>query len=249
MESLSFGELPFSKKLAICAKWSIFPCVLPKLKQTRIGAWAVNVSKHLSSFTSTSIGLHELENLFFAGKCGSLLIKLSADSEERLTETRVSAHARFCGITKQELPTYIATLKQFGCVDTDASGSDYVILAFSRARVLGTCAKILAGAPLGVVENAMPLLLEYCLLRPRLQSEIESEFCTVLDALGVQSLLRLAESFSLLGVVTIAGSPEKLYFNAHQFNERASDKKLISAVGYASGVESGFWNHTPAKTI
>jgi hypothetical protein len=52
------------------------------LTPKRLGAWMVNTSKHLVSFSPTSIGLSSFENIFFAGKCGSLWIKLSADETE-----------------------------------------------------------------------------------------------------------------------------------------------------------------------
>jgi hypothetical protein len=86
------------------------------LTATREDAWLLNISKHLVNFAPNSIGLSSLENIFFAGECGALLIKSSADETEQLTQLKVRfdkslycrAHAidhpvtrpRFCNATE-----------------------------------------------------------------------------------------------------------------------------------------------------
>jgi hypothetical protein len=45
-----------------------------KISSSRRGAWIVNTSKHLSDINPSHPGLSYLENIAFAGKCGSLLI-------------------------------------------------------------------------------------------------------------------------------------------------------------------------------
>ena len=107
------------------------------------------------------MGLSSLENIFFAGKCGALLIKLSADETEQLNRSKVKAHAQVCGVSGTELPIYLEALKGQECLDWDAEGLVYEVLPFSRERVLETASRIFASA-VGVssVEKVVPRLLE-----------------------------------------------------------------------------------------
>ena len=97
------------------------------LSPKRQGAWIVNTSKHLVNFPPNTIGLAYFENLFFAGKCGSLLIKLSADETEQLTLARVKAHAQVSGITGPELKVCLETLAAFGCIDWNQTNQIYEV--------------------------------------------------------------------------------------------------------------------------
>src|SRR5688572_20899627 len=114
------------------------------LTDSRRGAWIINASKHLQTFDPTSPGLSSLENIAFAGKCGSLLIKISAYASEKLTSTKVSSHARASGISKAELPTYLESLKALGVIDWNRDKSTVEVLALSRQRVLNTTSRLLA---------------------------------------------------------------------------------------------------------
>jgi hypothetical protein len=194
-----------------------------KLRLSRRGAWIINISKHLLNYDITDLGLSSLENILFAGKCGSLLIKLSADDTEQLTDKKVKAHARLCGIGAQELLVYLDTLKAFGCLNSDQAGTTYEVLAFSRQRVLETTSQILESSQLSAVENALPDLLEFCLLRPHLESEVREYLSTVLSEQDVEHLLSLVSAFELLGVIAIHDQPEQLFFNGYQFGDRAVD--------------------------
>lgn len=194
-----------------------------KLRSSRQGAWVINISKHLLNYDITNPGLSSFENILFAGMCGSLLIKLSADDEEQLTSTKVKAHARLCGIGSQALSIYLNTLQAFGCLDWDQKRLSYQVLAFSRQRVLETTAAILESAPLSISENTVPTLLEFCLLRPRLESEVKEFLTEILPERDIEHLLGLISTFELLGVVTVKGKGEKLYFNGYQFGDRAVD--------------------------
>lgn len=109
-----------------------------ELTESRRGAWIINISKHLLRYESTNPSLGSLENILFAGKCGALLIKLSADEPEQLTYEKVKVHAAVCGIRSHELRVYLETLKVLGCVDWNKPKTHYEVLAFSRARVLET---------------------------------------------------------------------------------------------------------------
>jgi hypothetical protein len=188
---------------------------------SRRGAWIVNTSKHLINYKPTDIGLDHLDNILFAGKCGSLLIKLSADKTEQLNNLRVKAYARFCGISKQELPTYLKTLKAHGCLDWDQDGDTYEVLAFSRQRVLATTSDILEALSLESLESAVPDLLEFCLLRPRLLSEVKNYLSNILSEQDADHLIGLVSAFELLGSIDSSNQSEKLYFNGYQFGDRA----------------------------
>lgn len=195
-----------------------------KLTPSRRGAWIINTTKHLvQSAGITHPGLSSLDNLCFAGKCGSLLIKLSADSTEQLPYTKVKTHARLCGISAMELPLYLGTLKALGCIDWSQTGDTYEVLASSRHRVLVTTSLILDGAANAELENALLYLLEFCLLRPRLESELKLWLVAALSERDVELLLGLVREFELLGTITIRNRGERLYFNGHQFGDRAKD--------------------------
>ena len=200
------------------------------LTPSRRGAWIVNVSKHLLQYNPTNPGLDHLDNVLFAGKCGSLLIKLSGDNPEQLNALRVKAHARYCGISPQELPTYLQTLEANGCLDWDRAENTYEILAFSRQRVLATTSDILESLSLGSLESILPNLLEYCLLRPRLSSEVMDYLSDMLSEQNANHLLSLVATFNLLGTIDLYNRPEKLYFNGYQFGDRAVEigKALVT---------------------
>lgn len=194
------------------------------LSSSRKGAWIINTTKHLLYYGVTDPGLHRLDNIFFAGKCGSLLIKLSADDKEQLSHRKVTIHARLCGIGQPELSLYLGTLKSFGCIDWDKESTIYEVLAFSRNRVLTTTSKILESLQLSSeIEKVLSELLEFCLLRPRLKSEIQEYFSTILSEPQINELIGLAKQFELLGYITIPTRSEELYFNGYQFGDRAKD--------------------------
>jgi hypothetical protein len=203
------------------------------LSSTREGAWLVNISKHLVTFAANSIGLSSLENILFAGKCGALLIKLSADETEQLTQTKVKAHARICGISGPELNVYLDALKVEGCLDWDSGHQNYEILPFSRERVLESTSKMFSGA-VGATEaeKALPRLLEFCLLRPRLHSEIQAFLNRILAEDEANHLLEMVATFNLLGVeVLLERTPfEKVYYNEYQFGEKGQAIKAGSAL-------------------
>ncbi|HKR59292.1 MAG TPA: hypothetical protein VJS64_06120 [Pyrinomonadaceae bacterium] len=211
------------------------------LTPTREGAWIVNISKHLVTFAANSIGLSSLENILFAGKCGALLIKLSADETEQLTLAKVRAHARVCGISGPELGVYLEALRKQGSVDWDRDGQVYEILPFSRERVLETTSKIFASL-IGAteVEKSLPRLLEFCLLRPRLQSEIKG-FLSDLPERDSATLLEMTATFGLLGVELLLESTpfEKVYYNEYQFGEKDQAVKAGSALAKLDANQRG----------
>ena len=194
-----------------------------KLTPSRRGAWIVNTAKHLGQYDQSHPGLSYLDNIAFAGKCGSLLITLSGDATEQLSHRRVKAHARACSIGGPELTTYLQTLKVHNCVDWDASGKSYEVLAFSRQRVLATTSDILSGLSLSGFERVLPDLLEFCLLRPRLSSEVKEYLSDMLTEEETEHLLELVSSFEILGVVETPDESEKLYFNGYQFGDTAKE--------------------------
>lgn len=194
-----------------------------KLNPSRRGAWIVNTSKHLSEINPIHPGLSYLENIAFAGKCGSLLITLSGDATEQLDHRKVKAHARNCGIGGPEMQTYLQTLKTYGCLDWATVRKTYEVLAFSRQRVLATTSDILLGLALSGFERILPDLLEFCLLRPRFSSEVKEFLADQLTEEDADHLIDLASSFEILGVVETPDADEKLYFNRYQFGDKARD--------------------------
>ena len=194
-----------------------------KLTPSRRGAWIVNTGKHLGQYDQSHPGLSYLDNIAFAGKCGSLLITLSGDATEQLNHRRVKAHARACGIGGLELQTYLQILRVHNCVDWDTAGKAYEVLAFSRQRVLATTSDILSELSLSGFERVLPDLLEFCLLRPRLSSEVQEYLSDVLPEEEIEHLLELVSSFEILGVVETPDESEKLYFNGYQFGDTAKE--------------------------
>ncbi len=165
-----------------------------------------------------------MESLLFAGRCGSLLIKLAADDIEQLTHTKVKAHARVAGIDGPVLRVYLDTLKAFGCIDWDTAFAAFEVLPFGRLRVLETTSQIFDGQMDSTPhERVLPELLEFCLIRPRLESEMHAYLSPLLHESDVNQLLALIERFQILGVIPMEGTSDRLYFNGYQFGERARE--------------------------
>lgn len=194
-----------------------------QMSSSRRGAWIVNTSKHLSEINPSHPGLSHLENIAFAGKCGTLLITLSGDATEQLDFRKVKAYARNCGISGPELETYLQTLNAYGCIDWDTAGMTYEVLAFSRQRVLDTTSGILSGMSLSGFERVLPDLLEFCLLRPRLSSEVKEHLSYALPEEDADHLTELVSAFEIVGVIGTPDQHETLYFNRYQFGDQAKD--------------------------
>lgn len=192
-----------------------------KMRPTRLGAWLVILSKNLVHFDATNPSIGDVENIQFAGRCGDLLIKLSGDRTEKLSERKVKAHARTCGIDAFSLKHYLEVLQAEGCLDKSRDGTTFEVLASSRERVLSTSAKIFT-ASVGVskVEQVLPDILEFCLARPKLTSEVRSELAKRLSAEEVEEALALIRTFSLLGFSKLGGRDEGLFYNSYQFGDR-----------------------------
>jgi hypothetical protein len=219
------------------------------LSASRRGAWVINASKHLLRFHVAHIGLDALENILFAGKCGSLLVKLSGDQAEGLNFAKVRKHARLCGIGAKELQAHLEALKGQACIDWNAGGTEFQVLAFSRDRVLVTTTQLFELAPPTPLERVLPDVLEYCLLRPRLESELREYLNDVLTEADVTQLLALLQSFELLGVNDIEGSVGRLFFNGHQFGDRSRDiGKALSTLPRAARSELDSLVEAVAKT-
>jgi hypothetical protein len=203
------------------------------LTPKRQGAWIINTSKHLINFAPTNIAFSSLESLFFAGKCGSLLIKLSADETEQLNYKKVRAHAQVSGISGLELKVCLETLRTFGCLDWDKTGKIFEVLPFSRERVLETTYTIFdISVDSTNLERSIPFLLEFCLLRPRLESEVK-EFLTqtqLLPEAESEQLLGIVHHFGLLGVEIVLEKYERLFYNEYQFAENDKAAKIGTAL-------------------
>lgn len=195
---------------------------LPTLSVVRRGAWIINTTKHLLRYIATDPGLISLENVLFSGKCGSLLIRLSADDEDSSEQSRVIALARLCGIGQRELDGYLETLKACGCVDWSEGRRQVVVLAHSRERVLKTTSDIFERSLDNSLESVLLVAMEACLQCPLLESEIRQLAGAHLTEEQTDELLDLVNRFGLLGVVSTDGG-ERLYYNGYQFGDRAHD--------------------------
>lgn len=193
------------------------------LNPTRKGAWIVNISKHLQRFDATNPGLYHMEHIIFAGKCGSLLIKVSADSTEQLNVDRIRLHAQLCGISSMELPIYLETLESVNCLAHDRDKRTYEILALTRTRVLSETSRILEISAHHELEESILQVLEFCLRRPRLESELNNFLSSRLNEVDAELCLGLIRTFGLLGTSAVGASEESLYFNTYQFGDRAKD--------------------------
>lgn len=200
---------------------------------TRKAAWIINVSQHLGRFEAFDPGLSKLETILFAGKCGSLLIKLTADEAEQLTYGKVRAHARVAGIEGPVLQVYLDVLKTYDCLDRDSQSQNFEVLPFGRLRVLETTARIFEGqAGVSQIERSVPEALEFCLVRPRLESEFRSFLSGRLIDEEIERLIRLIDRFELLGIITLDDSAGRLFFNGYQFGDRA--RKIGKAIASLS---------------
>lgn len=197
---------------------------MPDLGDSRRGTWIVNLTKHLLQFSSTSPALVLLDRVTYAGKCGCLLMKLTADQPDQMTRERISHHARLVGISPYELDAYLTTLEVQGCLSADQKRSVFEVLTYSTSRVLQTTGKLFREAMPTPFETALLELLEHCLLRPRLEGEVKQFLKAHLSDEDVDRVLDIVEAFQILGAVPGTGSPsERLYFNAHQFADKARE--------------------------
>jgi len=98
--------------------------------------------------------------------------------------------------------------------------------------VLDTTSKIFSASPdASEIEKILPRLLEFCLLRPRLESEIKA-FLTKLPERDVEHVLGIVATFNLLGVELLLNSVpfEKVYYNEYQFGEKDQAVKAATAL-------------------
>ena len=205
------------------------------LTPKRQGAWLVNISKHLVDVPQTNIALSSIESILFAGKCGSLLIKLSADETEQLTLKKVKGHANVSGIVGPELRVYLETLKAFGCLDWTHDKRTFEVLPFTRERVLETAYSIFnSSVETTPLERAIPALLEFCLLRPRLSSEVRQFLSHYITEQEITQLLNIVDHFRLLGTEVVLGKFELLYYNEYQFGDKDKAAQIGTALAALS---------------
>ncbi|MBA4026695.1 MAG: hypothetical protein C0473_00485 [Cyanobacteria bacterium DS3.002] len=193
------------------------------MTESRRGAWLINLAKHLIGYPVTHPALMAVDNVQFAGKCGALLVALSSDIEpEVLSSRRIGAIARNCGIGTRETPLYLDALKVQGCVDFDAQRDNLEILAFTRHRVLETTSTLFLGSPCTAFEKWLPELLEYCLPRPRTESELKNYLADKLTESEIADMLRIVTELGILGIAKPENvSGEIIYFNGYQFGDKA----------------------------
>ena len=107
----------------------------------------------------------------------------------------------------------------------------FEVLAFSRQRVLTTTSQILRSSPLTKIDDALLEMLEFCLLRPRLEQEAREFLSVLLEEEDINLVLDLVNRFELLGVVSAPGESGQVYFNGYQFSDRAVDiAKALNAL-------------------
>lgn len=196
------------------------------LTASRRGAWIINVAKHLAAIDPSNVGLSVVENIAFAGQCGSLLIALSSDlQEERVSLSRAKAMARPIGISGPQLRLYLDSLKMHSCIDFDPKRENIEVLSFTRTRVLDTTARILEASLASDVEKVIPDFLEYCLKRPRTKTEcLRFLVSNKLSEKNAEKMMGLVHDLELLGRCSIDGSSgEELFFNGYQFGDTAKN--------------------------
>lgn len=193
------------------------------ITESRRGAWLINLAKHLIGFPTNHPALLAVDNIQFSGRAGALLVALSSDTEaEVLSSRRVNAIARNCGIGGRELTVYLDALKVQGCVDFDNNRDNLEVLAFTRHRVLETTSTIFLGALSTGLEKWLPELLEYCLPRPRTESELIAFLAGKISDSETSDMLRTISDLNLLGIAKPEGSiGETIYFNGYQFGDKA----------------------------
>jgi len=194
------------------------------LTPSRKAAWIINASRHLARFEVFDPSLSSFDALLFAGKCGSLLIKLTADDTDQLPRSRVKAHARVAGIAGPVLPVYLNVLKIHNCLDWDSESQIFEVLPFGRLRVLETTAQIFDDSAAATrLERSLPEALEFCLVRPRLEIEMRDFLADFMSDDDLERLIALIEHFDLLGVIALGASAGRLFFNGYQFADRARE--------------------------
>ena len=137
------------------------------------GSWIINTVKHTSEVRTNTIELVDLEATERAGKCGLLLSKLMADSQEIIDDKKLIVFARQSYISPEGINTCIDILKQQGQVDYKKDHLDRIseveIYCFSKDSAIETTANIF--------DNYEPGSLEIANLLSNNPTVIKSRYC------------------------------------------------------------------------
>ncbi|EMC2032378.1 TPA: hypothetical protein ACNEIF_003853 [Escherichia coli] len=181
------------------------------------GAWLVHHAEKIKKYPGAD---SEFEQINFAGKCGILLSCISSNSQQILTEERISNLSKAAGINRRtELPLILEELKKQQVIEQSKTLNKYEILGIPNSiTILNHVSRIFDESEPSNSENAAVELSELCSESPinekNAKTMIEDTF--ELANSDSENLLRNCQ---LVGFIDSeeAFSGEKLLFNGNLF--------------------------------
>ncbi|MFY8298708.1 hypothetical protein AAEU28_08065 [Pseudoalteromonas sp. SS15] len=189
------------------------------------GAWLVHHSAKLKNVTNGDL---EFEQISFAGKCGTLLSSLSADSQKQIPDSSVQALARAANIhPKLELPGIISELENQKLILKGEGGIE--VLGMTSSNTLEHTFRIFDESSPHPKEKAAIELAEKCSDLPIREKEAKEYISDSykLNNSDTEILFKNSECIGFVDSEQAYGN-NKLLFNGNLF--RIEDTKKTYAV-------------------
>lgn len=187
------------------------------------GAWLVHHSQKLQATTN-----QDFDAIAFAGKCGTLLSAISAESQAQLPQKKVAALAKANQISpKTEMPAILTELTRQKLILPGVGG--YEVLGLGGQAILEHTSTIFGESAREQHEDAVLEVSEIASESP-LTEKAMSEFISdtfKLTNRDVVNALQLGQTIGFFDSENIS-TTEKLIFNGNLF--RREDAKKINAV-------------------
>jgi hypothetical protein len=187
------------------------------------GAWLVHHSQKLHATTN-----QDFDAIAFAGKCGTLLSAISAETQEQLTDNKIAALAKANQISpRTEMPAILAELERQKLILSGAGG--YEVLGLGGQAILEHTSTIFSESTHEQYEDAVLEVSEMSSESPQTEKAI-SEYISdhfKLAKTDVTNALQLGQTIGFFDSESISNT-EKLIFNGNLF--RREDAKKINAI-------------------
>jgi hypothetical protein len=194
------------------------------------GAWLIHHSNKLQKVTNQ----RGFDNLFLAGKCGTLLSSLSeTENESKLSSDKVKIIAQASEIDAVfQLPVILKKLEDQRLIDTDSKGNVSVI-GVTSASVLKHTNQIFGDSEPSESENAALDISEITSIAPKNRSVIE-EYISDTHKLSKDSILDFLNKSEQIGFIDSEAieQKDKIYFNGNLFRTKDLFKveKILSTL-------------------
>ena len=193
----------------------------------------VNTRKRLSALRGDTPGYQLFEVTDMAGKCGSLLSKVSSDQSEIVPLSRLEIYASQSGIRKTEFEFCLKEIEKTGKIGVqrlrDGTVKSIENYCFSTADIIQTVSEIYESNNPTTTEMITLDSLEISSLIPRKEDKLKNDLCNIGHSESdVDTALRLQENFHLIGVKRNEFVSEAIFYNEHIF--QTDPTKVVRAM-------------------